>query len=211
MGIMTEAAMNAEVERRINRTDLTTSITTWLYRAALDLSTYRKFFENEKIDTIVQAVGTNSKAWPLDLLVPLRLEWSDGSVFHNCAVKDLVYIRELYHAGSTGRPDYVARHGLIAYFDRDADQEYTWTVYFKYRIAGFSAAQYSPFGGEWDEALIRHATYNAFATLRQWQLADYHLKSYYAYVQGRLGDVEETEGAWNESFAGDIDNDPFTF
>ena len=211
MGIMTATAMTAEVTRRINRTDLNSSIATWLYRAALDLSTYRKFFGNEKTDTMVQAVDTAIANWPSDMLVPIRLEWSDGSVYYNCAVKDLVYVRELYHAGSTGRPDYVARHGGVAYFDRVADQAYTWTVYYKFRIVAFTTTQTSPLGGEWDEALIRHATYNAFATLRQWQLADYHLKSYYSYVQGRLGDVEETEGAWNESFAGDIDNDPYTF
>ena len=66
-------------------------------------------------------------------------------------------------------------------------------------------------GGEWDQALIIWAVSEGFARLRQRELAREIRQEYFSYVKGRLGDMEETEGAWNESFAGDIDNDPHTF
>lgn len=213
MGIMTRAQMQAEVAGSLNRSDLNTLIDRWLYRAVLDLSTYRKFFENETSTTMTQASGAATATWPADILSPVRLEWSDGSVYYNCAVKDLIYVRELYHSGATGRPDYVARFGALgAYFDRVADQTYAWTVYYKFRPADFADdAALSPLNGEWDQALILWAGAEGFRKLRQWDLMATYKKDYYSYVRGRLGDVEEIEEAYNESFAGDIDDDPFSY
>ena len=212
MGVMTRLEMQTEVKKRINRSDFDTEINVWLYRALLDLTTYRKFFENEETTTMTQAAAATTATWPTDLLVPIRLEIVDGSNIYNCRVKGIIYVREYYQPDATGRPDFVARFNGEAYFDRKADQEYIWTVYYKARPADFASdSAVSALGGEWDEALIRHATYNGFSTLREWELATFHLKNYYAYVQGRLGDVEEIGGAWNESLAGDIDYDPYTF
>jgi hypothetical protein len=211
MGIMTRDEMRDEVKKRINRSDFDSNIEDWLYRAILDLATYRKFYENEETDVVTQASGDNIATWPTDLLVPIRMEYVDGDNVHNCRVKGIIYIRE-YYSSSAGRPEFVARFGDTAYFDRDADQEYAWTLYYKGRPINFADGDAtSSLNGEWDEALIRHASHSAFSALREWELATYYLKSYYAYVKGRLGDVEETEGAWNESLVGNIDYDPYTF
>jgi hypothetical protein len=69
----------------------------------------------------------------------------------------------------------------------------------------------SPLAAEWDQALIIWATSEGFSKLRQWDIAKEMKNYYYSYVKGRLGDVEESESAWNESFAGNIDYDPYTF
>jgi hypothetical protein len=139
------------------------------------------------------------------------MEYVEGDNVHNCRVKGIIYIRE-YYSSAASRPEFVARFGETAYFDRDADQEYGWTLYYKSRPADFATdSAVSELNGEWDEALIRHACHSGFSALREWELATYYLKSYYAYVKGRLGDIEETEGAWNESLVGNIDYDPYTF
>jgi hypothetical protein len=214
MGVMTRLEMQTEVLDRLNRTttDMASMVDTWLYRAVLDLCSYKKFFDNEKSATMTQSAGAATATWPTDLWNPQRLEWSDGSVMFNCRVKDLVYVRELYHSGSTGRPDFVARHGATAYFDRIADQDYAWTVYYLYEPADFANdAATSIIGAEWDEALILWAVAEGYGRLRQWDLYEFHKKLYYSYVAGRLGDVDAMEENYNESLAGDIDDDPFTF
>ena len=214
MGDMTRLEMQTEVLARINRSssDMGSLVNAWLYRGLLDLCTYRKFFENEKTDTMTQSSAANTATWPTDLYWPMRLEYSDGNSLHICTVKDLIYVRELYSVNSTGRPDYVARFGASAYFDRTADQDYAWTVYYKFRPADFSGdSSTTDLGSEWDEALILWAVSAGFSRLRQFDVAQAVKNNYYSYVRGRLGSVEQIEEAWNESFAGDVDDDPFSF
>ena len=47
--------------------------------------------------------------------------------------------------------------------------------------------------------------------MRNWEVADYMKKGYYAYAKGRLGNLDKEAENWNESFAGDVDIDAFTF
>lgn len=105
-----------------------------------------------------------------------------------------------------------ARVGAKGYFDRKADAAKTLSLYYKFRPADFSGdSATSPFGGEWDEALVLWATSRSFSRMREWELAESHLKQYYSYVKGRIGSFDESEEAYNESIMGDPDIAPFTF
>ena len=191
----------------------TTDLAVWAYRAVLDLASFKDFYENMKSDTMTQAAAASTATWPTDLLVPIRLEYNDGSSLYVCQVKDIVYVRENFSPGDTGRPNFVARVGPTAYFDRTADQAYGWTLWYKYRPDDFAnGSAVSPYGAEWDEAIVAWMKAMSYARIREWELSDFWKKNYYAYVKGRLGNVERAEGeSMNESFAGDIDSDPFSF
>jgi hypothetical protein len=211
MGVMTRQQMATEVEERVNRSDIPNQIDTWLYRAVLDLSTYRQFYENRKLATLSWTTN-DTVAAPSDFYAPIRLEYDNGSSIDVIAYKDIIFVRNRYSSTATGIAEYYARVGDDIYFDRDADQTYSLSCYYKYRPADFTGdSDTSPYGGEWDEAIILWAVATAFARLREWELSDFHKKQYYAYVKGRLGAVEEAEEAYNESFTGDPNVAPFTF
>jgi len=212
MGIMTRLEMKNEVLTNTNRSDLGTDVDVWLYRAVLDLGTYHKFYENRKNDTLTLANASSTATVPTDMVKPVRLEYDDSSTISVVRFKDLVYVRENYSPSVTGLPDYFAREGSTFHFDRTSDQEYAMDLYYRFRPADYASdSTTSPYGGEWDEALILWATSQAFKRLREWQLAEHWMKMYYSYVKGRLGDVTLSEESYNETFAGDSTQDPYGF
>jgi len=209
MGLMTRDAMRDEIAGTLNRTDLNTLIEGWLDRTLFDLCTYYRFFETETTGTLTLPSGDSTVAVPTDLLTPIRLEYEDEIV----TVKDLIYVREYLANSSSGFPDYVARFGANFYFDREADQAYAFTLFYKNRTDAFaSGSAVSPIGAEWDEALIVNATAMGYRKLRQHELYDFYRKQYYSYVKGRLPEKSLMEEQWNETFAGDEDEaDAYSF
>jgi hypothetical protein len=204
--------MEAEVSKVIGRSDLAAEIDVWLYRAMLDLGTYRKFQENRKKATLTLAAAANTANIHTDFVAPIRLEYNDGSTLDIVQFKDLIYVRDNFSVGVTGFPNYYARHGGVFYFDRTADQEYAMDHYYKFRPEDYDDdTDTSDFGEEWDQALLLWAESEAFRRMREWEASQESKMNYYSYVKGRLGDLEKEEEAWNESLVGDIDADPYSF
>lgn len=212
MGVRTRVQMVAEVAADIGRSDLSTSLAVWAYQAVLDLATYRKFPDNEKKATLSLASGATTATVPTDFNQPLRIEYDDGSSIKVITFKDLIFVRNNYAYDTPGFPDYFGRTGALFYFDRTADQAYSLDLFYRYIPADFSGdSSTSPFGPQWDHAIILWMTSRAYLRLREFQLAEMYKQHYYSYVKGRLGSLELSEEAYNETFAGDIEEDPYGF
>ena len=211
MGVMTRLEMQNEIADNVGRSDLGTEIAIWLYRAVLDLGTYHKFYENRKNATVSLTTGNSSATAPTDLIKPVRMEYDDSSTISVLRFKDLIYVRENF-SHTPGLPDFFGREGGNFLFNKEADDDYSLTLYYRFRPTDFTGdASTSPYGGEWDEALLLWATSRAFKRIREPQMADYYLKQYYSYVKGRLGDMTLSEEAYNETLAGDSTEDPYGF
>lgn len=207
MGLKTRTEMRDEVISMLGGvTNLDTYIDDKLFTSLQDLCTYYRFYELEKNTTITLLTGDCTVAVPTDMLSPQNIEWLDTSTRWPLYIKDFTYVRNMYMPGISSRPTYISRHGNLFYVDRDADQDYSFTLFYKYRPVDFaSGTAVTPIGEEWDWALILNTTAIGWLRLRNVELYKELRQEYVSYVRGRMPEKDEMAERWNEAIVEDWD------